>query len=157
VRGARRTRVALAAAACALPLAAVNAQLAADYSNSPVQPGSWSYVPTTTGSEARFMDSTGIIRVAVRCSRSTRQVAIARTSAAPAASLAVWTTSLSRTMPARFEANAMRVETQLSPYDALLDAIAFSRGRIAVAMPGSPPIVLAPGPEAARVIEDCRA
>ena len=151
------TRFAILAAACTLPFAIADAQTApADYSNSATAPGSWSYVAIAGGSEARFMDATGTIRLVVGCSRATRQVTIARTSAAPAASVSVWTSSLSRDVPARFEPNAMRVSAQLAAFDGLLDAIVFSRGRFAVSMPGFSALVVTAGPEAARVIEDCR-
>lgn len=44
----------------------------------------------------------------------------------------------------------------LEPRDPLLDAIAFSRGRFAVEVPGSPTLYLPSYPEITRVIEDCR-
>jgi hypothetical protein len=50
----------------------------------------------------------------------------------------------------------MRVTAELPAYDALLDAIAFSRGRISVTMPGGVPLVVPAWPEAARTVEDCR-
>jgi hypothetical protein len=40
--------------------------------------------------------------------------------------------------------------------DALLDSIAFSRGRFAVSASGTPALVLPAGPEIGRVVEDCR-
>jgi hypothetical protein len=83
-------------------------------------------------------------------------VTVSLTSSAPAASLSLWTSIASRNLPARFEPNAMRVSAELPAYDALLDAIAFSRGRIAVTMPGGVPLVAPAWPEAARTIEDCR-
>jgi hypothetical protein len=150
-------KLALAAILCALPLAAAQAQSGADYSNAPALAGSWSYAAIPGGSQARFMDSSGSVRAAIACSRAARQVSIARTSAAPAASLSVWTSTVTRNVPALFEQQAVRVVSQLNAYDTLLDAIAFSRGRFAVAMPGAPAIVLPSAPETARVIEDCRA
>ena len=149
---------ALAALAAALPLAMAGAQVATvDYSDAGTVPGRWSYVSVAGGSEARFTDSGGAIRFLIGCARATRRVTVARTSGAPGATLSLWTTDATRDLPARFEQNAMRVSAQLAAYDPLLDAIAFTRGRIALSMPGSPALVLAPGPEAARVIEDCRA
>jgi hypothetical protein len=68
----------------------------------------------------------------------------------------VWTSSASRNLTARFEPNAMRVTADLAASDPLLDGIAFSRGRIAVAMAGGVPLVVPAWPEAARTIEDCR-
>jgi len=148
---------AVAAAVGTVSLAPAQAQVAAaDFSNSLPAPGSWSYVTLASGSEARFMDSTATIRLVVGCARATRQVTIARTSGAPAATLSVWTSSLRREIPARFDPAAKRVGAQLAAFDGLLDAIAFSRGRFAVSMPGSPAVVVGAAPEAARVVEDCR-
>lgn len=44
----------------------------------------------------------------------------------------------------------------LPPSDPLLDAIAFTRGRFTLEQAGTPPLVLPPWSEVARVIEDCR-
>ena len=149
-----------AAALIALaPITAVTAQSAApavDFSTARVAPGSWGYQSTPGGSMARFVDTTGTARLVLQCTRATRRVSVSLTSAAPAASLSLWTSIASRNLPARFEASAMRVTAELPAYDALLDAIAFSRGRIAVTMPGGVPLVVPAWPEAARTVEDCR-
>jgi hypothetical protein len=157
------------------PAAAVSAQgiaaqavatpPARDFSTATVMAGSWSYQALPGGSEARFIDTTGIARLVFHCTKMSRQVNISRTSAIPAPSIFVWTSSESRNLPARFEPNAMRVTADLSAFDPLLDAIAFSRGRIAVTLAGAgaggsslvvPALVMPAGPEAARTIEDCR-
>ena len=141
------------------PATAVTAQTVAagaDFNTARVAPGSWGYQSTAGGSMARFVDTTGTARLVLQCTRATRRVSVSLTSTAPAASLSLWTSIASRNLPARFEANAMRVTAELPAYDALLDAIAFSRGRIAVTMPGGVPLVVPAWPEAARTIEDCR-
>ena len=141
------------------PAAAVTAQTVAaapDFTNARAAPGSWGYQSTAGGSMARFVDMTGTARLVLECTKATRRVSVSLTSAAPAASLSLWTSIASRNMPARFEANAMRVTAELGAYDPLLDAIAFSRGRIAVTMPGGVPLVAPAWPEAARTVEDCR-
>ena len=156
-----------AASLALLPAAVVSAQPApavavADYSTARVAPGSWSYQAAAGGSSARFVDSTGTARFVLECSTATRRVTISRTSAVAAQSLFLWTTDASRSLPARFEPAAMRVSAELGARDALLDAIAFSRGRIAVTLPGAgvgtgaEPLVMPAWPEAARTIEDCR-
>jgi hypothetical protein len=48
------------------------------------------------------------------------------------------------------------VELTLPARDPLLDAIAFSRGRFAVAVPGEPTLYVPSWTEISRVIEDCR-
>jgi hypothetical protein len=153
------TRKSVAAAAVLCFAGAAAAQVAPttpDYSTALPRPGSWGYAPLAGGRSARFVDTTGTARLVIQCTMATRQVTIALTSSAPAATLSVWTTSLTRVLPARFEANAMRVAAVVGARDPLLDAIAFSRGRIAVHMPGSVAVVAPAAPEAARVIEDCR-
>ena len=141
------------------PATAVTAQTVAtapDFNTAGVAPGSWGYQSTAGGSMARFVDTTGTARLVLECTRATRRVSFSLTSTAPAASLSLWTSIASRNLPARFEANAMRVTAELPAYDPLLDAIAFSRARIAVTMPGGVPLVAPSSPEAARTVEDCR-
>jgi hypothetical protein len=143
-------------AAAAMAAQTVATAPARDFSIAPVAPGSWIYQPFPGGSEARFIDSGGIARLVIRCTKASRRVSFSPTSAIPAASIFVWTSSASRNVPVRFEANAMRVTADISAFDPLLDAIAFSRGRVAVVMAGGLPLVMPSGPEAARTIEDCR-
>ncbi len=153
----RKCFAALIALAPANILAAqVTGALSFDFSTARVALGSWAYQAVPGGSMARFVDTTGTARLVLQCTRATRRVTIAYTSAAPAQSIQVWTSSASRNLPARFEQNAMRVTAELAAFDALLDGIAFSRGRIAVAMAGAVPLVVPAWPEAARTIEDCR-
>jgi hypothetical protein len=151
-----RPLAAVAAACVSIAAAAQAVSTGPDYSTAVPRAGSWGYAPAAGGSSARFVDTSGTARLVIQCTMANRGVTIALTSAAPAASLTVWTTSMTRALPARFEANATRVAAQLAANDPLLDAIAFSRGRIAVQMPGAVALVAPAAPEAARVIEDCR-
>ena len=148
-------RIAFAATACALALSPAEAQVDLNYS--PISPGSWSYRTTQLGSEASFMDSSGTQRAIVGCIRSARQVSLSRASAAPAASVEIWTSSASRALPSRVDSAVLRVTATTTAYDPLLDAVAFSRGRFALSMPGFPTLILPTGPEVDHVVEDCRA
>ena len=131
-----------------------------DFSIARVTPGVWTYQPVPGGSTARFIDATGIARFTLECSKATRRVTIARTSAVAAPSIFLWASDASRTLFTRFEPNAMRLAIDLAAHDPLLDAIAFSRGRIAVTIGGvgaaTEALVMPAWPEAARTIEDCR-
>ena len=151
-------RMFAAALIALVPVAAASAQTATgvDFSTAQIAAGVWGYQSTPGGSMARFVDTTGTARLVLQCTKATRRVSVSLTSTAPAASLSLWTSNASRNVPARFEANAMRVTAELPAYDALLDAIAFSRGRFAVTMPGGVPLVAPAWPEAARTVEDCR-
>ena len=151
------TKMILAALlALALPASSFAQAPAVDYNLAPVAPGSWSYVPVPGGSDARFTDATATIRLTIHCTKATRRVMISHTSAAPASSMFVWTSSATRNLPARFDAKAMRVFAELAANDPLLDAIAFSRGRLVVSMPGASALVVPAWPEPARAVEDCR-
>ena len=151
-------RIVAAALIVIAPVAAATAQTATgvDFSAAQIAAGVWGYQSTPGGSMARFVDTTGTARLVLQCTKATRRVSVSLTSTAPAASLSLWTSNASRNVPARFEANALRVTADLPAHDALLDAIAFSRGRIAVTMPGGVPLVAPAWPEAARTVEDCR-
>jgi len=147
------------AAASALPLFSIaSAQAPAQIDLEAVQPigGAWGYRPIPGGSEANYVDAAATVRLQIRCNRAARTVSIVRTGVPAAApTMAIWTTSLARTVPARFLATK-ELDADVAASDPLLDAIAFSRGRIATAASGAPMLAVASGPETTRVIEDCR-
>jgi hypothetical protein len=147
------------AAASALPLFSVaSAQAPAQIDLETVQPisGAWSYRAIAGGSEADLIDATAIVRIQIRCNRGTRTVSVIRSGVVTAApSMSIWTTSLTRTVPARFLATKELI-ADLQATDPLLDAIAFSRGRFATAAAGAPMVAVPAWPETTRVIEDCR-
>ena len=147
------------AAAFALPLQSpVFAQAPAQIDLEAVQPisGSWSYQPAQGGSFAAFADAGRTQRLIIRCNRAVRSVSIVRTGVPAAApTLAIWTTSTSRSVPSRFDATRT-LTADLAATDPLLDAIAFSRGHFATAAAGAPIFAVPISPEVVRVIEDCR-
>ena len=147
------------AAAPALPwVPSASAQVPAQINIETVQPisGSWTYRAIAGGTEADFVDASAVVRLQLKCNRASRTVSIVRSGVAAAApTLTVWTTSSSRTVPARFLASKELV-ADLASTDPLLDSIAFTRGRFATAASGAPMVALPSAPEATRVIEDCR-
>ena len=142
--------------ALGLPAAAFSQSPTVDYNLAAIAPGSWSYLAVPGGSEARFTDASATIRLTIHCIKATRRVMISHASAAPASSLFVWTSSATRTLPATFDSKGMRVTAALAANDPLLDALAFSRGRIVVSMPGASPLVAPAWAEPTRAVEDCR-
>jgi hypothetical protein len=149
---------ALAAAASLPASSVVSAQAPAPLDLESVQPiaGIWSYRTVAGGSEADFIDGTAAVRLKISCNRAARTVSIARTGVpAAAATLSIWTTSLSRSVPARFLATKDLIADLSASYP-LLDSIAFSRGRIATGAAGAAMVAVPSSPETARVIEDCR-
>ena len=107
----------------------------------PITPGAWQYVPTATGSEARY--GTALV---IRCNRGSRLVQIEKVGSA-GRPIAIATSALSRELPA---------SGTLGANDRLLDAIAFSRGRFLISAGNGPILAVPSWPEAARSIEDCR-
>ena len=121
-------------------------------------PGTWTYAATADGSEATFRDASARPQLMVAlhardAARRDRQAG-ERRRAVPRASGPARNRA---TLPASFNPATARLTARPSPrIDPLLDAIAFSRGRIAVSVGTPPALVLPPWPEPARVIEDCR-
>ena len=147
------------AAASALPLLSVaSAQVPAPVDLDTVTPvmGTWSYRAISGGSESDFIDAAAAVRLKIRCNRVGRTVSVIRTGVPAAApTLTIWTSTLSRSIPARFLATRELV-ADVPATDPLLDAIAFSRGRLATAAAGAPMVAVPAWPEVDRVIEDCR-
>lgn len=118
--------------------------------------GSWGYQPYSGGSQATFVDTGGHARMVVRCNRSARLVTITRTAVAAATPTLTVTTSFgAQSVPARFDSSG-NLSADVPAASALLDNMAFSRGRFAVASEGSAPLVVPAWAEISRVVEDCR-
>ena len=147
------------AVASVLPLFSVaHSQVPAPVDLDAVAPisGTWAYRAIAGGSESDFIDASAAVRFKIRCDRGARKVSISRMEVpAATSSLSVWTTTMSRSVPARFLPTRELV-ADVSATDPLLDAIAFSRGRLATAAAGAPMVAVPAWPEIDRVVEDCR-
>ena len=146
------------AAALATPLFAQTpaGPAIADHSLSVPASGSWSHVTVAGGSEARFLDSARRSQLTLTCNRASRIVTISRPASAAAPYLQVWTTSQRRNLPATHNPQGAQLRASLSANDGLLDALAMSRGRIAVAISGQPALVAPVWGEIGRLVEECR-
>lgn len=149
----------LIGAALALTAAAsLHAQTATpDLSTATPVSGSWSYAPTTDGSEATFGTASTLPQLTIHCTKATRRVAISRPASAAAPFLNIWTSAEQRQLAASFNPLTNRITADLPAFDSLLDAIAFSRGRFGVSVNGAPALVVPAWAEPAHVVEDCRA
>jgi hypothetical protein len=150
-------KLSIAAALALLIPASLAAQTIPDLSTATPIGGTWSYAATGDGNEASFSNASGAVQLTVHCTRATRRVSIAKAAGAAAPLLNVWTSSLTRSVPSAFNPATGRLTIDLAPYDPLLDALATSRGRIGFSVGTEPALVVPAWPEAARVIEDCRA
>jgi hypothetical protein len=151
----------IAAAFALTPMALAHAQTpasrSADFTTAMPLPGSWNYAPTSDGSQATFVDRSARTQLTIHCTRATRRVSIGKPATGAAPFLFVWTSTQSRNALASFNPATARLTADLAAFDPLLDAIAFSRGRVAFSVTGTPALVVPAWSEIARVVEDCRA
>ncbi|UUR08410.1 hypothetical protein [Sphingomonas glaciei] len=136
---------ALQAAAVPLPQAAPQ-PAPADWRIRPITAGAWTWRNAPDASEAVFSDSRGV-QLVIRCMRSTRRVSFSRAGLLAAAPIRIATTSSER---------QLGMGNMVLANDPLLDAIAFSRGRLWVGASGAMPLILRSAAEPARAVEDCR-
>jgi hypothetical protein len=149
-------RISLLTLVLVAPVGFASAQIPADWRTGALTAGGWAYRETATGSEAAYTDARVTRRIVVKCSRMTRRVSLAVTSQVTAASITVATTEGERSLAATFDPQGFQIVADLPAMDAILDAIAMSRGRFAVSVPGGAALVVPAYPEIARSIEDCR-
>jgi hypothetical protein len=127
-----------------------------DYSTATPLEGNWTYVAVPGGSEATFANSAAQPQLTITCSRPTRQVTVSKPATGAAPFISVWTTAQTRNLPSGYNPTTGKLSATLAAFDPILDAIAFSRGRVEFSVSGQAPLVVPSWAEAARVIEDCR-
>ena len=150
-------RALFAAALALLVSAALHAQTAiADLGTATPIAGTWNYTAGATASEASFLNQSALPQLTIRCTKATRRVTILKPATGAAATMTLWTSSAVRAVPASFNPLTNRISIELVSNDPLLDALAFSRGRIGVTVAGGPSLVVPAWPEVAHVVEDCR-
>jgi hypothetical protein len=125
------------------------------WQDAPLSPGDWTYREEGGRSSATY-GSGGGTQFVLRCDAN-RSVTLARTGVPgmQASSIVVRTSFGERRLPATV-AHLTDAVASLAGSDALLDEMAFSRGRFAVEVAGAPLLILPTWPEIARVAEDCR-
>ena len=121
-----------------------------------IQSGYWSYSNQAAASDVAFLDARGQAQLTVRCTRATRQISLNVPSPAGTGTVTIWTTGGIRNLAGRFDQQLGQVIAEVPAGDAILDVIAFSRGRFAVQLAGFAPLVVPAAPEVARAVEDCR-
>lgn len=129
-----------------------------NWMDAPQSPGDWTYRPGSGGGTATFGEGASEPRFSMRCDRTARTVILSRTASPSGASqMTVRTESQTRTLVVENTVSGNpAAEARLAATDRLLDAMALSKGRFAVEVPGTPPLYLPSWAEVTRVIEDCR-
>ncbi|WP_395332222.1 hypothetical protein WBP06_04385 [Novosphingobium sp. BL-8H] len=119
----------------------------ANWQDAPQTPGDWRMIAP---GNATFADGL----VTLRCNRQAGTVTLTRAGAASAPTLVVRTSDTARTLPAT--AGTTGLSATLQARDALLDSMAFSKGRFAIETPGAATLYVPSWTEVSRVVEDCR-
>ena len=137
------------------------APVAADWIDRPITPGDWAYRRDERGSVAMFGVVGADADFLIRCVTATKRIYLSRSGAFPAGVTGQMTIRASTGLKSYGVTNngdtPPYVSAFLTPDDAHLDAIAFSRGRFLVAVKGATDLIIPAWPEIAHVIEDCRA
>ncbi len=126
----------------------------AHWQDAPQTPGDWHYRAAGREQFADFRSPAGgqIAQLACTAARDVSLTVYAR--APGATSITIRTEHTDRAL--RAVAGETSVSAVAAASDPLLDAVAFTKGRFAVIVPGGPQLFLPSWPEVIRVIEECR-
>lgn len=142
------------------PVAATPAptpRMSADWNDWPFSMGDWVYRRDDRGSIAVFGPADQNAVVSLRCDLQNRRIYVSREATAPGQRIVIRTSSSMKEFVAKPTGGMpVYLASEIMPMDAILDAMAFSRGRILLETDGHPPIILPAWAEIARIVEDCR-
>lgn len=141
------------------PAPAPPAELSANWIDRPVTGGSWRYSAEPDETIAVFSAPNGRPLAIIRCDRQTRMVGLGRHDNPSTQSVEMLIGTETRRMRLSATQRAPEIGLVAAEIDArnpLLDAIALTRGRFAMALSGQPTLHLPAWAEVTRVIEDCR-
>ena len=129
-----------------------------NWMDAPQTPGDWTYRRDSSGTMAMFGAAQSDPQFALRCNLQARTVTLLRAGNAPSnVAMTVRTETQDRTLQAAPGGDQLPyLEANLPARDALLDAMALSKGRFAVEIAGQPTLYIPAWAEVTRVIEDCR-
>ena len=127
--------------------------LTGDWNDWPFTLGDWTYSRDSRGSVGQFGASGRTAMLSLRCDVQTRRITLS----APAQHVVIRTSSMTKQLPAQLTGGTPAyIAADIMSNDPILDAMAFSRGRILVEAEGQQPVILPSWAEIARIIEDCR-
>jgi hypothetical protein len=133
---------------------AVLAPAQTNWIDAPQTAGDWRWRSAGGESFAEFSNPAGRVIAQFNCTADREMLVAVAHAGGGSSSLTVRTETVDRTLAAA--AREGWLETRLAARDPLLDAMAFSRGRFALEVPGAGALYLPAYPEITRVVEDCR-
>jgi hypothetical protein len=119
----------------------------------PATPGNWAYRQEGAGSVAIFASPAAGPLLTLRCDPAAGRISFLRSGTGQRA-MTLRTSYGAVTWPATTTSSGTL--TARAPSDAVLDQIAYSRGRFAVDVQGLDTLILPAWAEVGRVVEDCR-
>lgn len=130
------------------------APVATEWQYRPATPGNWTYRADGAGSVALFGPTVGDTRFSIRCDRAAGRMRFERVGVGQGA-MTVRTSTGAVSWSVSPATGAATIAIRATN-DAMLDQIAYSRGRFMVDVAGLEPLYLPAWGEVSRVIEDCR-
>ncbi len=127
-----------------------------DWTDWPLAAGNWVYRQDERGSIALFGQPNADAVLTLRCDRARQRIYLARAGSG-AGSIVIRSSSTLNEFAGSQAGGALPyVAAEIMPRDPILDAMIFSRGRIAIEVSGQMPLAIPSWAEIGRVVEDCR-
>lgn len=128
----------------------------ANWTDWPLAGGDWLYRQDERGSIALFGVANTDAMVTLRCDKARQRIFLARAGSG-AGRILIRSSSAMKEFAGQPTGGATAyIATEIMPRDAILDAMIFSRGRIAIDVAGQMPLAIPTWSEVGRVVEDCR-
>ncbi len=141
----------------AAPVPVADIQPKGHWTDWAITPGNWVYRKDDRGSIGFFGQGGQNAIVTLRCDKARGRIYLSRAGVANGPDMIVRTSATSKTLPAASAGgNPPYVAAELATLDPILDAMAYSRGRIAIETSGHSNIAIPAWAEIGRIIEDCR-
>ena len=122
----------------------------------PLAAGDWVYRQDERGSIALFGPPNTDALVTLRCDRARQRIYLARAGSGTG-NIVIRSSSTMKEFAGAPTGGALPyIATEITPRDPILDAMIYSRGRIAIEVAGQMPLAIPSWAEIGRVVEDCR-
>lgn len=118
--------------------------------------GDWVYRRDERGSIALFGPIGGNALVTIRCDTARRKIYLAREGQSVGMIVVRSSSAMKELTGAPTGGVPPYIAAEIAPNDPILDAMALSRGRIAINVAGQQPLAIPSWAEITRVVEDCR-
>lgn len=127
-----------------------------DWTDWPLAAGDWVYRQDERGSIALFGPAGANALITLRCDRTRQRMYLARAGEGAGSTVVRTSSTLKEFVGTPTGGVPPYIATEIMPRDPILDAMIFSRGRIAIVVAGQTPLAIPSWPEIGRVVEDCR-